>query len=161
MAVNRALESQPDLDAIVEAMVYLYTESRRITKGLAGRYGLTGPQLAVIKMLEPVGMLSLSELSSLIRARNSTVTGIVDRMERDGWVTRRRSDADRRVINIELTEKGQKLAAGISIEPVQIFRQVLSELSARDAADLRRILNRLARRVRELVGESLNLNASE
>ena len=44
---------QPDFDAIVEAMLYLYTESRRITKGLAGRYGLTGPQLAVIKMLEP------------------------------------------------------------------------------------------------------------
>jgi MarR family transcriptional regulator, organic hydroperoxide resistance regulator len=159
--VNRALEGQPDLDAIVEVMVYLYTESRRITKGLAGRYGLTGPQLAVIKMLEPVGMLSLSELSSLIRARNSTVTGIVDRMERDGWVTRRRSDADRRVINIELTDKGRKLASGISIEPVQIFRQVLAELSPRDAADLRRILNRLARRVRELVGESLNPNASE
>ena len=136
-------------------MLYLYTESRRITKGLAGRYGLTGPQLAVIKMLEPVGKLSLSELSSLIRARNSTVTGIIDRMEREGLVVRRRSDHDRRVINIELTAKGQKLASGISVEPVQIFRQVLSELSARDRSELGRILNRLARRVRELVGEAL------
>jgi len=54
--------AQSDLDAIVEAIVYLYTESRRITKDLAGRYGLTGPQLAVVKMLEPVGKLSLSEL---------------------------------------------------------------------------------------------------
>ncbi|HEY6558818.1 MAG TPA: MarR family transcriptional regulator [Polyangiaceae bacterium] len=146
-------QGQPDFDAIVEAMLYLYTESRRITKGLAGRYGLTGPQLAVIKMLEPVGKLSLSELSALIRARNSTVTGIIDRMEREGLVVRRRSDHDRRVINIELTAKGQKLASGISVEPVQIFRQVLSELPARDRAELGRILNRLARRVRELVGE--------
>jgi DNA-binding MarR family transcriptional regulator len=146
-------QGQPDFDAIVEAMLYLYTESRRITKGLAGRYGLTGPQLAVIKMLEPVGKLSLSELSALIRARNSTVTGIIDRMEREGLVVRRRSDHDRRVINIELTAKGQKLASGISVEPVQIFRQVLSELPARDHAELGRILNRLARRVRELVGE--------
>jgi DNA-binding MarR family transcriptional regulator len=146
-------QGQPDFDAIVEAMLYLYTESRRITKGLAGRYGLTGPQLAVIKMLEPVGKLSLSELSALIRARNSTVTGIIDRMEREGLVVRRRSDHDRRVINIELTAKGQKLASGISVEPVQIFRQVLSELPARDRTELGRILNRLARRVRELVGE--------
>lgn len=142
-------------------MLYLYTESRRITKGLAGRYGLTGPQLAVVKMLEPVGKLSLSELSALIRSRNSTVTGIIDRMEREGLVVRRRSDHDRRVINIELTAKGQKLASGIPVEPVQIFRQVLSELSVRDRSELGRILNRLARRVRELVGETAPGAASE
>jgi MarR family transcriptional regulator, organic hydroperoxide resistance regulator len=146
--------AQPDFDAIVEAIVYLYTESRRITKGIAGRYGLTGPQLAVVKMLEPVGKLSLSELSAQIRARNSTVTGIIDRMEREGLVVRRRSDEDRRVVNIELTPKGEELAGEISVEPVQIFRQVLSVLSVRDSTELRRILNKLARRVRELVNEN-------
>ncbi|MCA9596619.1 MAG: MarR family transcriptional regulator [Myxococcales bacterium] len=142
-----------DLDAIVEAIVYLYTESRRVTKGLAGRYGLTGPQLAVIKMLEPVGKLSLSELSWKIRARNSTVTGIIDRMEREGLVKRRRSAADRRVVNIVLTDAGKKLASEISVEPVQIFRRVLSELSEGDAKELSRILTLLARRVRDLAEE--------
>ncbi|MCB9578023.1 MAG: MarR family transcriptional regulator [Polyangiaceae bacterium] len=142
-----------DLDAIVEVIVYLYTESRRVTKGLAGRYGLTGPQLAVIKMLEPVGKLSLSELSWKIRARNSTVTGIIDRMEREGLVKRRRSAADRRVVNIVLTDAGKKLASEISVEPVQIFRRVLSELSEGDAKELSRILTLLARRVRDLAEE--------
>jgi MarR family transcriptional regulator, organic hydroperoxide resistance regulator len=151
-ATNPAMTSdQPDLDAVVEAIVYLYTESRRITKDLAARHGLTGPQLAVLKMLEPVGKLSLSELSWRIRARNSTVTGIIDRMEREGLVERRRSEEDRRVVHIVLTKKGQKLAADVDVEPVHIFRQILSELSARDAAELRRIMTRLARRVRELV----------
>ena len=145
--------AQPDLDAIVEAILYLYTESRRITKDMAARHGLTGPQLAVLKMLEPVGKLSLSELSWKIRARNSTVTGIIDRMEREGLVERRRSDEDRRVVHIVLTRKGRSLATGIPVEPVQIFRQVLAELSGRDAAELRRVLTRLARRVRELVDE--------
>ena len=143
-------EEQSDLDAVVEAIVYLYTESRRVTKDVAGRFGLTGPQLAVIKMLEPVGKLSLSELSWKIKARNSTVTGIIDRMEREGLVERRRSERDRRVINIVLTKKGSALASEIDVEPVQIFRRVLSELSARDAAELRRILTRLAKRVGEL-----------
>ncbi len=145
---------QPDLDAVVEAIVYLYTESRRITKDLAGRHGLTGPQLAVVKMLEPVGKLSLSELSERIRARNSTVTGIIDRMEREELVVRKRSDRDRRVVNIELTGKGRELAASIPVEPVDIFRRVLAELPARDAADLNRILTRLAHRVTELVEQS-------
>ncbi|MBE7486341.1 MAG: MarR family transcriptional regulator [Polyangiaceae bacterium] len=147
------MAEQPELDSIVEAILYLYTESRRITKDLAARHGVTGPQLAVVKMLEPVGKLSLSELSWKIRARNSTVTGIIDRMEREGLVERRRSEDDRRVIHITLTRKGQRLATEIPVEPVQIFRQILSELSARDAAELSRILTRLARRVRELVEE--------
>lgn len=152
-APKTALTEQPELDSIVEAILYLYTESRRITKDLAARHGVTGPQLAVVKMLEPVGKLSLSELSWKIRARNSTVTGIIDRMEREGLVERRRSEDDRRVIHITLTRKGQRLATEIPVEPVQIFRQILSELSARDAAELSRILTRLARRVRELVEE--------
>lgn len=142
-----------DLDAVAEAILYLYTESRRLTKDIAGRYGLTGPQLAVIKMLEPVGKLSLSELSDRIRARNSTVTGIIDRMEREGLVLRKRSNEDRRVVNIELTDQGRQLASDIPLEPIQIFRRVLGELSDSDAATLRRILTRLARRVRELVDE--------
>lgn len=152
-APKTALPEQPELDSIVEAILYLYTESRRITKDLAARHGVTGPQLAVVKMLEPVGKLSLSELSWKIRARNSTVTGIIDRMEREVLVERRRSEDDRRVIHITLTRKGQRLASEIPVEPVQIFRQILSELSARDAAELSRILTRLARRVRELVEE--------
>jgi DNA-binding MarR family transcriptional regulator len=147
-------EAQPDLDSIVEALVYLYTESRRITKALAEKHGLTGPQLVVLKMLEPVGKLSLSDLSGRIRAKNSTVTGIIDRMERDGLVTRRRSDADRRVVHIELTAKGRKLAAETEVAPMQIFRAVLGELSPRDSTELRRILTRLARRVRDIVEET-------
>ena len=142
-----------DLDTIVEAFIYLYTESRRITKGLAEQHGLTGPQFVVMKMLEPVGRLSLSQLSDKIQARNSTVTGIIDRMERENLVVRRRSEEDRRVVHIELTAKGKRLAGQVTIEPMQIFKTVLGELTARDAADLKRILTKLARRVTELVEE--------
>jgi DNA-binding MarR family transcriptional regulator len=145
------IDPQPDLDAILEAMVYLYTESRRITKSLALAHGLTGPQLVVLKMLEPVGKLSLSALSGRIRAKNSTVTGIIDRMERDGLVVRRRSDEDRRVVHIELTARGRRLAEETDVEPMQMFRDVLAELGPRDSADLRRILMKLARRVRDVV----------
>ena len=151
---KRSQPSQPDLDTIVEAIVYLYTESRRITKGLASEYGLTGPQLAVLKMLEPVGKLSLSELSWRIKSKNSTVTGIIDRMAREGWVTRQRSAEDRRVVHISLTEQGRELAHEVPVEPVHIFRQVLGELPSEDAAQLRRILTGLAHRVQELVDET-------
>src|SRR6267142_1579344 len=104
--VNPELKS--DVDQVVETILYLYTESRRITKELARRADLTGPQLTVVKLLEQIGDLSLSELSERIRAQNSTVTGIIDRMEREGLVRRERSTTDRRVVHIRLSDKGQK-----------------------------------------------------
>lgn len=140
-----------DVDQVLEAIIYLYTESRRITKELAKRADLTGPQLTVVKLLEQFGDLSLSELSDRIRAQNSTVTGIIDRMERENLVTRERSKEDRRVVYIKLTAKGRELAREIPIEPMEIFKGALESLSAQEMRDLMRIMSKLARRVKQIV----------
>ena len=141
-------EAQPNLDAILEAFTYLYAESRRVTRAVAEQYGLTGSQLVVLRLLCPAGRLSLSDISDGIRAKNSTVTGIVDRMERDGLVVRKRSGDDRRVVHIELTKKGAQLATEAAAGPMHLFRQSLEWLSAKDAADLERIVLKLASRVK-------------
>lgn len=149
MSVDQEIKG--DVDSVLEAVIYLYTESRRITKELAKRADLTGPQLTVVKLLEVVGDLSLSELSERIRAQNSTVTGIIDRMEREGLVTRERSKEDRRVVYIKLTAKGRELAEGIPVEPMEIFRSALESLTAQEMKDLMRIMTKLAKRVRQIV----------
>ncbi len=141
------------VDAIVETIIYLYTESRRLTKELARSFGLTGPQLTVIKILDELGDLSLSSLSDRIKAQNSTVTGIIDRMVREGLVVRERSERDRRMVLIRLTDSGQKLASQIEVEPMQIFRQALGSLPRQDIEDLFRILGRVQQTVREVVQE--------
>jgi DNA-binding MarR family transcriptional regulator len=147
-------DTKPEVDAIVETIIYLYTESRRLTKGLASEFGLTGPQLTVLKLLESLGDLSLSSLSERIRAQNSTVTGIIDRMEREGLVRRERSTADRRVVFIRLRDKGARLARQIAVEPMEIFRGALTSLSPGEVSDLLKILNKLEKKVRTLVGDA-------
>lgn len=137
-------EFKPEVDAIVEAIVYLYTESRRLTKEVASRHGLTGPQLTVVKMLETLGDLSLSRLSEKIRAQNSTVTGIVDRMEADGLVERSRGADDRRVYKIRLSARGQKIARAVSITPWELLHDAVARLPAADKDNLLRILGKLA-----------------
>lgn len=146
-------EAKPEVDAIVETILYLYTESRRLTKGMASAFGLTGPQLTVIKLLESLGDLSLSSLSERIRAQNSTVTGIIDRMEREGLVRRERSTTDRRVVFIRLTDKGEKLARQIQVEPMEIFRSALVGLPIADLRELLRILTKIQRCVRARVSQ--------
>ncbi len=154
-------EIKPEVDAILEAIVYLSTESRRITKELARRADLTGPQLTVLKMLEGVGDLSLSDLSDRIRAQNSTVTGIIDRMEREGLVVRTRSTEDRRVVRIRLTEKGARIAREIAVEPMEIFRSALESLSPVEMRDLLKILTKIARRVQSIVKRDVGAAAKE
>jgi len=140
-----------EVDQILEAIIYLYTESRRITKDLARRAELTGPQLTVVKMLETVGDLSLSDLSDRIRAQNSTVTGIIDRMEREGLVVRARSTEDRRVVKIKLTEKGGRIARDIPVEPMEVLKSALGCLSATESKELMRLLTKVARRIGAIV----------
>jgi DNA-binding MarR family transcriptional regulator len=154
-------EIKPEVDSILEAIVYLYTESRRVTKEVARRADLTGPQLTVLKMLEGLGDLSLSELSERIRAQNSTVTGIIDRMERESLVVRARSTEDRRVVHIRLTEKGARIAREIAVEPMEVFRGALESLSAGEMRDLLKILTKIAQRVQGIVKRDVGGAAKE
>jgi DNA-binding MarR family transcriptional regulator len=149
-----------DVNQILEAVIYLSTETRRITKELARRANLTGPQLTVVKILETIGDLSLSELSDKIRAQNSTVTGIIDRMEREGLVQRVRSSEDRRVIRIHLTEKGAKLARDIPVEPMEILRGALAGLTTAETKDFLRIMTKIAKRIQATVRRDLRAEPS-
>lgn len=137
-------ELKEDLDRIVESIIYLVTESRRLTKDEAARYGVTATQLTVLKMLQEVGDLSLGALSKEIRAHNSTVTGIVDRMEVAGFVERVRSADDRRVWIIRLTAQGRKVAERAKVSPWDTLRHALAELSSADQEKLTAILNKVA-----------------
>ncbi len=140
-----------DIDRIIEAVVYLYTEARRVTKEVARERGLTGPQISAIKILESFGDISLSELSDRMSARNSTITGLVDRMERNGLVERIRSAEDRRVTLIRLTPEGARIAREIPVDSMQILGAALDSLSRRDRHELRRILVSLTAAVEEEV----------
>ncbi|MCZ8516761.1 MarR family transcriptional regulator [Paenibacillus filicis] len=66
--------------------------------------GLTNPQMMVLKQIirEPK---TLGHISQAVQLSNSTVSGILDRLERDDWIERIRDEEDRRIIWIRKTEK--------------------------------------------------------
>jgi DNA-binding MarR family transcriptional regulator len=140
---------KPDLDRVVETIIYLVTESRRLSKDEATRLGVTPTQLSVLKMLHEIGDLSLGELSKEIRAHNSTVTGIVDRMEAAGLVERARSDEDRRVWIIRLSAEGKKVADKARVGPWETLRAALKRLDHDDQAKLTQLLRKVAENVQE------------
>lgn len=73
---------------------------------------LTGPQIHVLANLGVVGHpLPMHELAHQINASSPAMTGIVDRLERQGLVQRVRNDDDRRVVLISLTDDGRAAVA--------------------------------------------------
>src|SRR5947207_2601296 len=125
-----------DLDVIVETVIYLQTESRRLAREQCARLGVTATQLNVVKLLDEIGELSLSELSRRIAAQNSTVTGIVDRMVQADLVTREQSPQDRRVWRIKLSERGKQLARKIDVAPWDLLRRGIESLDKKDKETL-------------------------
>ena len=146
-------QHKEQLDRIVEAIIFLNTESRRLARESCAKFGITATQLNVIKMLDEIGDLSLSRLSAVIGANNSTVTGIVDRMERDGLVKREHSDDDRRVWMIRLTDRGKKMARDIDIAPWDALREAVLRLEEKDREKLLSILSRVAGEVAKFYEE--------
>ena len=70
-----------------------------------GQLDLTFPQALVLTALGEEGSMPISRLAQYTGSANSTVSGIVDRLERLGLVKRERSEQDRRVIYVALTEE--------------------------------------------------------
>ncbi|WP_226037249.1 MarR family winged helix-turn-helix transcriptional regulator [Aquibacillus saliphilus] len=70
---------------------------------------LTPPQMMVIFMLAEEKKLKVSEISTKMNLANSTVSGIIDRLEKSGYVKRMRSEVDRRVVHVVLSEQVEEL----------------------------------------------------
>jgi DNA-binding MarR family transcriptional regulator len=142
-----------ELDGIVETIIYLVTESRRLARDVSAKYGVTPTQLSVVKLLHEIGDLRLGELSRRISAQNSTVTGIVDRMVEAGLVERVQSADDRRVWKIGLTPRGREVAKRADVSPWDTLRGALEALPRGDKRKLVEILTQLAQDVAQAVGE--------
>lgn len=82
-----------------------------IKKNLGTRFNsfnLTGPQGMLMGILNRYGEMKVSDLSEKLGLSNSTVSGIIDRLEKQDLVKRTRSESDRRVVYVSATEKFKK-----------------------------------------------------
>jgi len=137
------------IDRIVETAIFLQAESRRLAKEQCQKHGISATQLSVLKLLEEIGDLSLSQVSKHLAANNSTVTGIVDRMEEAKLVIRERSSTDRRVWMLKMTSRGRSIAAKLDVGPWNLLRSALDSMPAAEIDRLIDTLEKIAAHVAE------------
>ena len=117
------------------------------TKELNKKYNVSAPQIACLLALLEGGPMALSQIAKKIMVNSSTLTGIIDRLELKGLVARTRTSMDRRVITIELTEEGRKLAENAP-PPIQMkIVEGLKKLDEEEREQIIQALEKLAKMI--------------
>lgn len=102
----------------MELSVQVLIQIRRIIRAIdlhsrrsLQRYGLSGPQLVVLRALHDLGEMPGGRLAEAVSLSHATLVGILRRLDALGLVQKRRSVRDRRRVPISLTDKGRALVA--------------------------------------------------
>ncbi|NIO11858.1 MAG: MarR family transcriptional regulator [Deltaproteobacteria bacterium] len=104
---------------------------------------LTPPQFYVLATIGYLGGVPFSEIGAKMMVTVSNLTGIVDRLEEKGIVTRERDKRDRRVIYVKLTDKGKKLYKTSVTAFENSVSQLFSGLDGAEQKELSTLLRKL------------------
>ncbi len=104
---------------------------------------LTAPQFNVLEVLSRRGPIPLKRISEELMVTGANITCVVDNLEKEDLVKRVHSKEDRRVINAELTEKGNEKINGILPAYATQMSEITGVLSEGEQRELSNLLAKL------------------
>ena len=107
-----------------------------------GPLGLTSSQIGVILLLSCGRAHTPYELSRAMSYDSGSMTRMLDRLEKKGFIARNRSDADRRMVELELTPEGKEAARVLPGIGSAVLNEQLRGFSESDVATLVNLLDR-------------------
>ena len=153
------MEEQPHrIREVVYLIRKLMQAGEIYTKELNRKFNVSAPQIATLLVLFEAGSMSPSQIAKKIMVKASTVTGIIDRLEQKGLVVRLRNSPDRRIITIELTESGRKLAENA---PPPIQQKILQGLQKLEETEGEEIIHSLTRLTEMVDAQDLEVESVE
>ncbi len=99
-----------DIAAIVQGLRRVTRAIQLYSQDVQRSFGLTGPQLWTLKILLREDGQSPNRLASALAVDQSSVSGLLKRLEQRSLITRTRSTDDLRSVRIHLTPEGRELA---------------------------------------------------
>jgi len=129
-----------------DRLIYLVSMAQNrlqsLLRSALGAEGIkvTPAQSGILFLLKQKDGLTMTELGKALAIDNATITGLVDRLERDGFVRRNKSASDRRALNISITPQGieevnrakivikrvnESIKTGFSAGEIETFKKIL------------------------------------
>ena len=104
---------------------------------------LSAAEINALANMGEGGTVNVRQLSALTGTRASTLTGLLDRLENRGYLSRELDPADRRSFRLPLTEAGQAVAARVLAAIADLERDALSRLDATQLAGYHAVITAL------------------
>ena len=124
-----------DLDAFLPYQLAVLAS--RVSDGFSALYrqkfGITIPEWRVVAHLSQAGSVSVREIHHKVDMDKSKVSRAASRLETSGYVTKRTNDSDRRLIELELTEKGRSMIDELAPIARVYEAEVLKDLGEKSA----------------------------
>lgn len=135
-----------------DLMKDIFMDLRRIMRAmdvysrqLATSHGLTGPQMLCLREITTHGSLTTGTLARGMALSPATLTGILDRLEARGLVSRERRPEDKRRVLVSLTPHGRQMALELPSPLQERFGARMAKLSTDDQTAIRIALGSVAR----------------
>jgi DNA-binding MarR family transcriptional regulator len=104
---------------------------------------LTSPQIQLLQFLDNDGPLMMSEIATKLGITLGGVTALANRMDRAQLIERRRSEEDRRVVRLVITDEGKALLDKLSKARSKTLQKYFSKLSADEIKELERLCRKM------------------
>ena len=123
----------------------LYSASRLLTQAyhpLLSEHGLTYPQYLVLLVLWEKDAQPVNDIAKRLYLETNTVTPLIQRMEKEGIITRTKGTKDARQMIVTLTKKGEQLQHQLAEVPLTVGNAVICEsVTYETAPELFRMLD--------------------
>jgi DNA-binding MarR family transcriptional regulator len=117
--------------------------------------GLSGSKISVLMVLsakgEPVAAVELAEQTN---TRPHNITTLVDRMKADGLVTTSRSELDRRLVLVGLTDKGQSVFKQAMPTALEFVAKLTASMSEQELVMAEKLLNKVKQNINENLSDT-------
>ena len=100
-------------------------------------------EIFTLMLVERKGEIIMSQIAEYVNVPMSTATGIVDRLVKNGYLERNRSDSDRRIVLIKLTDKAKTVVNEIKNLGSKYFSIIYESLSDEERAFLSKIITKV------------------
>lgn len=114
-------------------------------------FGLTPARAFVLETLCAHGSMRFKDLAETVALEGATLSGILDRLERDGWVRREADPDDRRSLFVCLTPKGEESLPGILHAENTAESTLTSHFTALEVQAFAEMLDAIPQRLHDLV----------
>ncbi|HHY17364.1 MAG TPA: MarR family transcriptional regulator [Firmicutes bacterium] len=140
MSVEEFSDSVIQVERLLRHVAFII---KRRGRDILSDFDITTPQFLALLVLRDQPGITMGELCDRLFLACSTATDLIDRMEKNGYLERKRDTQDRRVIRLAITPKGKDVIHQVIVARRNYVDSILKQLTQEEIDELAQSLEKL------------------